>query len=110
MTTASRELAPALQGALRSRFASPSYTITGDTTKFDGLCATVDDPDLIDASIVQTDDQHGFILVRYKSRQAMEAVSNALAAPWFAENVRPLLAAPASRTVGQIVGGSLKPV
>jgi hypothetical protein len=32
MTTASRELAPALQGALRSRLASPSYTITGDTT------------------------------------------------------------------------------
>ncbi len=76
--------------------------------KFDGLCAMVDDPDLVDASIVQTDDRHGFILVRYKSREAMDAVSNTLAAPWFAENVRPLLAAPASRSVGQIVGGTLK--
>ena len=75
---------------------------------FDALCAAVDDPDLIDASIVQTDDRHGFILVRYKSREAMEAVSKTVAAPWFAENVRPLLAAPASRTVGQIVGGTLK--
>ena len=47
-------------------------------------------------------------LILSKSRQAMEAVSNTLAAPWLAENVRPLLAAPASRMVGQIVGGTLK--
>jgi len=75
--------------------------------RFDGLCAAVDDPDLIDASIVQVDDLHGFILVRYSSREAMENVSRAVAAPWFAENLRPHLAAPASRSVGRIVGGTL---
>lgn len=76
--------------------------------RFDTLCVAVDDPDLIDASIVQIDDRHGFVLVRYRSRRAMDTVSKAVAAPWFAENVRPHLAAPASRSVGRIVGGTLK--
>ena len=41
----------------------------------------------------------------YDDRATMEYVSSEVAAPWFAENIRPHLSGPASRSAGEIIAG-----
>lgn len=59
------------------------------------------------ASLVRTGESEAVILVIFADRATLDAVSRDIAAPWFAEHVRPLLAAPAERLVGPILAGSL---
>jgi len=42
-------------------------------------------------------------LTFFASREALDEVSSKVAGPWFAENVRPHLAGPVERTVGEVV-------
>ncbi|MCC6737394.1 MAG: hypothetical protein IT534_14875 [Bauldia sp.] len=44
----------------------------------------------------------------YDDAATMEHVSSKVAAPWFAEHVRPYLAAPAVRSSGEVIGGFVR--
>jgi hypothetical protein len=56
-------------------------------------------------SLVRIDDTHAMLVVLFKNRRALEDISNNIAAPWFAEHVRPNLVGQVSRQVGEIVAG-----
>ena len=43
------------------------------------------------------------LLAFYANREVLDEVSSKIAGPWFAENVRPYLAGPVSRSVGEVV-------
>ena len=43
----------------------------------------------------------------YKTREALDEISKNVGAPWFAEHIRPFMAGPVSRSIGEIVGGAL---
>jgi hypothetical protein len=45
--------------------------------------------------------------VLFTSRAALDEVSRDVAAPWFAEHMRPHLAGPANRPIGEIIAGAL---
>jgi hypothetical protein len=53
--------------------------------------------------IVRVSELEVVMLAFYSSREALDEVSSKIAAPWFAENVRPYLAGPVSRSVGEVV-------
>jgi len=56
-------------------------------------------PELASASLIRVRDNDAVPCIVYRDRQSV-------AAPWFAENVRPYLAGPVSRSVGEIIAGS----
>ena len=47
------------------------------------------------------------VRVERQLRATAEHVSANVAAPWFAENIRPYLAGPAQRSVGEVIAGEL---
>lgn len=59
-------------------------------------------------SLVRVSDSKAVFLVFFDNRTALNDISKNIAAPWFAENVRPYLAEPVERSVGEIVAGSMK--
>jgi hypothetical protein len=70
--------------------------------------AGISHPDFRGLSMIRAGDNEAIILVLFTSRAALEQVSRDVAAPWFAENMRPHLSAAVSRSVGEIVAGALK--
>ena len=86
---------------------NPDTDWTALAAKFDAFNAGIHHPDYRGACIVRSDNE-AILLVLFSTRTALEEVSRNIAAPWFAENVRPLLAGPVSRSVGEIVAGALK--
>lgn len=75
--------------------------------KFDVINDAIGDPDFGGCCLIRTDDRQGIILVLYRTREALDEISKNIAGPWFAEHIRPHLAGPVSRSVGEIVGGAL---
>jgi hypothetical protein len=75
--------------------------------KFDAFNKAIDHPDFGGGCLIRTDDRQGIILVLYKTREALDEISKNVAAPWFAEHIRPFMAGPVSRSIGEIVGGAL---
>lgn len=67
----------------------------------------IDHPDFGGCCLIRTDDRQGIILVLYETREALDEISKTIAAPWFAEHIRPFMAGPADRFVGEILGGAL---
>lgn len=63
-------------------------------------------PDLISTSLIRASDTEAILVIVYRDRQSLDEISKAVAAPWFAENVRPYLSGPVSRSVGAIIAGS----
>ena len=57
-------------------------------------------------TLIQAGDDAGILVVTFDTREALDDVSKNVAAPWFAEHVRPLLAGAVSRSVGEVVAGS----
>jgi len=57
-------------------------------------------------TLIRVADDAGILVVTYDTGADLENISRNVAAPWFAEHVRPLLAGPVSRSVGEIVVGS----
>jgi len=57
-------------------------------------------------SLIRVADDAAILVVSYDNREDLEHISRHVAAPWFAEHVRPLLAGPVSRSVGEAVAGS----
>ncbi|HTQ03836.1 MAG TPA: hypothetical protein VMI54_08255 [Polyangiaceae bacterium] len=60
-------------------------------------------PGFLGAQLVQLSETETVSLSFFESREALDEVSSKLAGPWFAENVRPLLAGPVQRMVGEVV-------
>jgi hypothetical protein len=57
-------------------------------------------------TLIQTGDDAGTLVVTFDIREALDSISKNVAAPWFAEHVRPLLAGAVSRSVGEVIAGS----
>jgi hypothetical protein len=63
-------------------------------------------PELISTSVIRASDTEAILVAVYRDRQSLDEISKSVAAPWFAENVRPYLSGPVSRPVGEIVAGA----
>ncbi len=60
-------------------------------------------PEFIDLQLVRVSDTEAIFLVFFTTREALDELSSEVAAPWFAEHVRPYLAGPVQRSVGEVV-------
>jgi len=57
-------------------------------------------------TLIRAGDDAGILVVTFDTREALDDISKNVAAPWFAEHVRPQLAGAVSRSVGEVVAGS----
>lgn len=62
-------------------------------------------PQLKTAVLLRASDTEAIFMGVYLDKETMEHVSSNVAAPWFAENIRPYLAGPAMRSAGKVVSG-----
>jgi hypothetical protein len=62
-------------------------------------------PKLRSAILVRVGHGEAIFVGVYDDRSTMEHVSREIAAPWFAENIRPQLSGPVARSAGEIVAG-----
>ena len=62
-----------------------------------------DEPEVVDSMIVSVSDTEAIAIALFHTREGMDRFSREVAAPWFAENVRPYLGGPVSRVVGEVV-------
>lgn len=65
-------------------------------------------PGFVDAQLVRVSDTEAIVFALYATREALDEISRSIAAPWFAENVRPYLAGPVQRSVGEVVARAAK--
>ena len=77
------------------------------TAKVDAFNAMIDHLDFRGLSMIRAGNDTAIFLILFASRAALDDISHNVAAPWFAENVRPFLAGPVSRSVGEIIAGTL---
>ncbi len=61
----------------------------------------------LDLKLVRVSDSEAIALAFYSTRAALDDISSKVAAPWFAEHVRPYLAGPVERTVGEVIAQAL---
>ena len=80
---------------------------TGFARKFDDFNATISHPGFLGLSIIRASDTEAILLVLFQTLAALDEVTRNVAMPWFAENIRPHLAGPVSRSAGEIVAGAL---
>jgi len=80
--------------ALAAKFAAFEDEVARQSPAFRGL------------SLIRADNE-AILIVLFETRAALDDVSRNVAAPWFAEHVRPHLAGPVMRTVGEVLAGSL---
>ena len=60
-------------------------------------------PGFLGARVVRVSDTETIVLAFYTTREVLDEVSSKIAGPWFAENVRPYLAGPVERSVGEVI-------
>ena len=75
--------------------------------KVDTFNALIDHPEFRGLSMIRVGNDAAILLILFANRAALDDVSRNVAAPWFAENMRPYLSAAVSRSVGEIVAGTL---
>ena len=75
--------------------------------RFDAFCADARPahPGFLGAQIVRSGPEEAVLIISFSDEAVMAAFSSTVAAPWFAENVRPFLAGPANRKTGAVVAG-----
>lgn len=61
------------------------------------------EPEIFDSMLVSVSDTEAIAIALFHTREGMERFSREVAAPWFAENVRPYLGGPVSRVTGEVV-------
>ena len=61
-------------------------------------------------SLFRNSAEEAVIFVLFGDRAELDRVSREVAAPWFAENIRPFLAGAVTRTVGEVMAGRLAQV
>lgn len=76
--------------------------------KIDAFDAEISHSDYRGTSLVRAGANEAIVLVLFASGPALEQISREIAAPWFAENVRPFLAGPVARSTGEVVAGTLR--
>jgi len=59
------------------------------------------------ASLVREGENEAMFLVLFQDLESLNDISRNIAAPWFTEHVKPYLAGPVDRHVGEIVAGDL---
>jgi hypothetical protein len=59
------------------------------------------------ALLLRAGDAEAIFVGVYEDLETMRHVSSNVAAPWFAENIRPFLGGPAQRTEAPVVAGSI---
>lgn len=76
-------------------------------SKFDAFAAGVkrDFPQMKTAVLLKVSETEAIFVGVYADIETMKHVSSNVAAPWFAENIRPYLAGPAVRSAGEVIGG-----
>lgn len=62
-------------------------------------------PEFKSAMVLKVDEHEAILVVTYTDRESLDRLSKEVAGPWFAENIRPYLAGPVSRSVGEVVAG-----
>jgi hypothetical protein len=60
-------------------------------------------PGFVEMRLIEVSDTEAIIVAVYTTREALDELSRDVAAPWFAEHVRPYLGGPAQRSVGKVV-------
>jgi len=63
-------------------------------------------PEFKSAIVLKVDEHESILVVTYTDRESLDRLSKEVAGPWFAQNIRPYLAGPVSRSVGVIVAGA----
>ena len=76
--------------------------------KVDAFNAGIARSDFRGISLIRAGDGEAIVLVLFATRAALDDVSHNVAGPWFAENIRPYLAGPVSRSVGEVIAGALR--
>jgi hypothetical protein len=66
-----------------------------------------DYPKLKVAVLTRAGDEEAIFVGVYDDQATAELVSSNVAAPWFAENIRPYLAGAARRSVGTVIAGEI---
>jgi len=66
-------------------------------------------PGFLDAHVVRISDSEVVLFALYATMEALDDVSKNVAGPWFAENVRPYLAGPVDRKVGEVIARMVNP-
>jgi len=64
-------------------------------------------PEFKSALVLKVDEHEAILVATYADRESLDRLSKEVAGPWFAENIRPYLAGPVSRAVGEIVAGGV---
>jgi len=64
-------------------------------------------PAMNTAVLIKVSDTEAVFVGIYDDPDTMRHVSSEVAAPWFAENIRPYLAGQAARSVGEVIAGSV---
>lgn len=64
-------------------------------------------PAMNTAVLTKVSDTEGIFIGIYDDPETMQTVSSTVAAPWFAENIRPYLAGQVNRSSGIVVAGSV---
>ena len=57
------------------------------------------------ALLLRAGEEEAIVIVGYADLATLKDVSSNVAAPWFAENIRPYLSGPAARSVGEVLAG-----
>jgi len=60
-------------------------------------------PGFLELKVVRVSDEEVVLLVFFETREALDELSREIAGPWFAEHVRPYLAGPVQRSVGEVM-------
>lgn len=57
-------------------------------------------------SLIKAEDDKAILVITFDTLEALNDISKNVAAPWFAEHIRPLLASAVSRAMGEVISGS----
>ncbi len=85
----------------------PDADWTEIARRFDSLAADTlpDHPEVLAMQVVKAGPEEAILVISFADAAAMAAFSSKVAAPWFAEHIRPFLAGPADRRTGEVVSG-----
>lgn len=62
-------------------------------------------PEVLGMQVVRASAAEAILLIGFANAASMADFSSTVAAPWFAEHIRPFLAGPADRKTGEVVAG-----
>ena len=64
-------------------------------------------PEFHSVNLVRVSENEAIFLVLFEDLDSLNDISRNIAAPWFAEHFKPVLAGPVERHVGEVVAGAI---